>query len=361
MESPCKDSKGCAGGFVCQEGTCSELCNSDAGCAESFLCESGTCRLDASPRIGAIYGNGSQLCAASGAERGLCFADGMVVEGHNLRSAEFRLDGNQTFSLTRVPAAEASDKRVTLGLPPELQPATYTLVASNQAGSDQTSVRVLQGEKGDTGPAGTYTAGTGIAIVGNTISADIGGNSGQVAAGDALAALQATVNSQAVTITNLETTLSSQATPPGAALLYAGTAAPAGWLVCNGAVLNVSTYPALFAAIGSTYGGNGVTTFALPDLRGRVPVGAGAGAGLTSRTLGTMLGAETHRLTTAEIPPHAHEQHAGDVAAGVYGGGGRYADGADGAATGINTSLAGGNSPHNNMQPSLVVNYIIKY
>ena len=92
--------------------------------------------------------------------------------------------------------------------------------------------------------------------------------------------------------------------PSGAITQYAGAAAPSGWLICNGAAVSRETYGALFGAIGTTYGvGNGSTTFNLPDLRGRVPVGKNTG---TFSALGGTGGQETHALTTAEIPTHTH-------------------------------------------------------
>jgi microcystin-dependent protein len=82
--------------------------------------------------------------------------------------------------------------------------------------------------------------------------------------------------------------------------------APVGWLICDGSILQITQNQALFALIGAQYGGNGTTTFALPDLRSRFPLGAGAGSGLTARTLATKGGEENHTLTTTEMPTHAH-------------------------------------------------------
>src|SRR3954447_6125965 len=82
---------------------------------------------------------------------------------------------------------------------------------------------------------------------------------------------------------------------------------PPGWLVCDGSAVSRSTFATLFGAIGTAYGaGDGSTTFNLPDLRGRVPVGAGTGAGLTARTLGAAGGEENHTLSAAEMPSHNH-------------------------------------------------------
>ena len=94
--------------------------------------------------------------------------------------------------------------------------------------------------------------------------------------------------------------------PAGIVWEYAGPTPPNGWLICDGSVRNASDYPNLFIAIGGRYGGNGTTTFALPDLRGRVTIGSGAGAGLTSRILGAAGGEESHVLSAAEMPYHTH-------------------------------------------------------
>jgi microcystin-dependent protein len=98
--------------------------------------------------------------------------------------------------------------------------------------------------------------------------------------------------------------------PAGSVQAYAGAAAPTGWLLCDGSAVSRSTYARLFVAIGTTWGvGDGSTTFNLPDLRGRVPVGAGAGAGLTARTLAETSGTETHTGVTAHThagPSHTH-------------------------------------------------------
>jgi len=88
---------------------------------------------------------------------------------------------------------------------------------------------------------------------------------------------------------------------PGEIRMYAGATAPAGWLVCDGSQVQIATYPALAAALGTTYGGNGTTHVALPDLCGRLPMGASA-----THALGTTGGAESTTLTTAQTPLAAH-------------------------------------------------------
>ncbi|MDQ5929487.1 MAG: hypothetical protein QG594_1266 [Bacteroidota bacterium] len=93
----------------------------------------------------------------------------------------------------------------------------------------------------------------------------------------------------------------------GEVRLFAGNFAPNGWFFCDGQLLPISEYDTLFMLIGTTYGGDGQTTFALPDLRGRVPIGMGQGPGLSNRILGEKAGQETITLTTANMPQHNHE------------------------------------------------------
>jgi microcystin-dependent protein len=162
--------------------------------------------------------------------------------------------------------------------------------------------------------------------------------------------------------------------------MVALSTAPTGWLVCDGSEVSRTAYATLFAAVGTAYGvGDGSTTFNLPDMRGRTPVGAGTGVGLSSRAIGDILGEETHALTEAELPEHDHDLHTSgnddtmtDLPDGNFLGkesrGGNdypsiYEDGAistDKLGTGT-ISKTGGNTAHNVMQPSIVVNYIIKY
>jgi microcystin-dependent protein len=102
--------------------------------------------------------------------------------------------------------------------------------------------------------------------------------------------------------------------PPGSIMDFAGTSAPAGFLLCDGSAVSRTTYSALFAAIGVVWGvGDGSTTFNVPDARGRSAIGAGTGTGLTTRTVGTQnIGGETQLLTTAQIPGHTHSGTTGD-------------------------------------------------
>jgi len=89
--------------------------------------------------------------------------------------------------------------------------------------------------------------------------------------------------------------------------MFAGNFAPRGWAFCDGQLLAVSQNDALFSLFGTIYGGDGRTTFGLPDLRGRIPVHAGTGPGLSPRSLGAKQGTENETLTTNQLPAHAHQ------------------------------------------------------
>lgn len=110
--------------------------------------------------------------------------------------------------------------------------------------------------------------------------------------------------------------LQSSFTPIGVIRFFAGSVVPNGWLLCNGSAISRKTYGDLFKVIGTTYGaGNSNTTFTLPDMRGRLPIGAGTGTSLTTRTLGANLGAETVTLAETNLPPHTHTATVGTQSA----------------------------------------------
>ncbi len=153
--------------------------------------------------------------------------------------------------------------------------------------------------------------------------------------------------------------------------MFAGTFAPAGWMFCDGQFLPISENETLFNLIGTTYGGDGQSTFALPDLRGRVPLHMGQGNGLSNRQLAENGGTEEVTLTTNQLALHTHP------ALCSSGGGSPSSDPANGtwaasdvaiysnaASTGfigggLPTTPAGGSQPHDNMIPFLCINYII--
>ncbi len=145
--------------------------------------------------------------------------------------------------------------------------------------------------------------------------------------------------------------------------------APRGYALCNGQILPIAQNTALFSLLGTTYGGNGQTTFALPDLRSRVPVHQGQGPGLSGYTLGQASGTETVTLNVQQIPAHNHTVNASATAASkspannvpaVTGAGSSYGAPPDG--TTMNPGMitgGGGNQPHTNLQPSLCINFVI--
>lgn len=141
--------------------------------------------------------------------------------------------------------------------------------------------------------------------------------------------------------------------PPGTQLPYGGASAPAGFLVCDGSAVSRTAFSLLFAAISTFYGvGDGSSTFNLPDKRGRGSIGAGTGPGLSPRTRGTKLGAET---ATAPLPLHNHGNGAIAFSAGAQGGSGGQ------LVTITGTAPAGsGTGVHNNMSPEEVDLWIIK-
>ena len=158
----------------------------------------------------------------------------------------------------------------------------------------------------------------------------------------------------------------------GEVRLFAGNFAPNGWMDCDGQLLPISEYETLFQLIGTTYGGDGQSTFALPDLRGRAPVHQGTGPGLSTVVIGEDGGAESVTLTQAQVPMHTHaligsaaNATATSPAGGVPGTMPEVAASAYGSDAPLTTlspqglAPAGGSQPHDNMQPYLTVRYII--
>lgn len=295
----------------------------------------------------------------------------------------------------------------------QIQNDVNTFAAHNGANSDITSLTGL------TTPLGTGFGGSGGSYVSQAAlvtallalagGATIGGNinvSGAIVASGNITASNVTATSNLNCGGKVQEN-GNAIVPVGEVKMYAGSSAPSGFLLCNGAAVSRTTYAALFGVINTTYGpGDGSTTFNLPDLRGRVVAGVDynvggyadrlttAGANINSRVLGVAGGEQTHQLTTAELASHAH---------GVSDSGHRHFEfnsvtantnlptlgdsdtpswknsnvnnpysitkdaGADAniglssvATTGISVSAAGGDGAHQNTQPTIVLNYIIK-
>ncbi len=155
--------------------------------------------------------------------------------------------------------------------------------------------------------------------------------------------------------------------------IFTGNFAPKGWALCAGQLMSISQNTALFSLLGTTYGGDGKSNFALPNLQGSAPMQAGQGPGLSLRDLGETAGEQTVTLLQTEMPSHAHGVQC--IATGglsTPGPANTWSGGLKGAppafaATGVNNvqmnplalSVAGGNQPHNNMHPFLGLTFII--
>ncbi|PIL21531.1 hypothetical protein P775_03890 [Puniceibacterium antarcticum] len=152
--------------------------------------------------------------------------------------------------------------------------------------------------------------------------------------------------------------------------MFAGNFAPSGWAFCEGQLIAISQNDALFNLLGTIYGGDGQTSFALPDMRGRVPIHRGDGPGLSKRPLGSKAGEEHVTLTTSQLPSHSHNFHANTQAATSAAPAGKVVA----LGVGVNfynareptgnmvpsiVSKTGGSRPHENMMPSLCISFII--
>lgn len=152
--------------------------------------------------------------------------------------------------------------------------------------------------------------------------------------------------------------------------MFAGNFAPRGWAFCDGQLLAVSQNDALFSLFGTIYGGDGRTTFGLPDLRGRIPVHMGTGPGLSNRRLGSKGGSERETLTTNQIPSHRHVANCStggnsdEAEAHVWGtdpagGSAGYNTAADNQMASTMIAATGGSQPHTNLMPALCIHFIV--
>ncbi|KEO84732.1 phage tail protein [Tumebacillus flagellatus] len=157
--------------------------------------------------------------------------------------------------------------------------------------------------------------------------------------------------------------------------MFAGNFAPRDWAFCNGQLMSISQNTALFSILGTRYGGDGKTTFALPNLQGAAPMGQGAGPGLTPRTVGGKVGESTVTLITSQIPPHTHVPQAIGAPGNQTSPVGNYwaeapkkprggqdplfAPTPNNQMSPVAVNVAGSSQPHNNQQPYLGVNFII--
>jgi microcystin-dependent protein len=182
--------------------------------------------------------------------------------------------------------------------------------------------------------------------------------------------ITAKIQDGAVTAAKLDAGAVSVLMPTGSIMSFAGSSAPTGYLLCDGAAISRSTYSTLFGVLATTYGsGDGSSTYNIPDLRGRVIAGqddmggssanrlTGLTGGVDGDVLGGSGGTETHTLSTAEMPSHVHDT--GNIA-----GTGPYAESGDisggSVAQNLTTLPTGGGGAHNNVQPTFILNYIIK-
>jgi microcystin-dependent protein len=171
------------------------------------------------------------------------------------------------------------------------------------------------------------------------------------------------------TATSASTSSSTMEPFIGEIKMFAGNFAPRGWAFCDGQLLLIRDYTALFSIFGKIYGGDGVTNFALPDMRGRVPIHPGQGANLSNYTPGQTGGSETVTLSTSEMPNHNHSVMHADATADsivptnkMIAPGDQTIYGEDDQQSAMNTNMigkTGGAQAHRNIQPYLGINFII--
>lgn len=285
-------------------------------------------------------------------------------------------------------AGTAANARTNLGAAASgaITGSGITIATDRLAGRDSASTGALEEISVGGGLEFTGTGGIQRSALTGDVTASAGSGATTIANN---AVTTAKIIDNAVTLAKLAATVQQALTPAGSLMPYAGTTEPTGWLFCYGQAISRSTYAALFTAIGTTYGsGDGSTTFNVPDLRGRVIAGqddmGGTSAnrltnqsgGLDGDTLGATGGAETHTLTEAQLASHKHFIAANTsttdgspslsasqqmATSNSTGGGPSYTlQGTSTAATIGLTSATGSGSSHNNVQPTIILKYIIK-
>ena len=197
------------------------------------------------------------------------------------------------------------------------------------------------------------------------VAAHDGSSQGLKLGGTLITSTAAELNHSDGVTSNIQTQIDGVSSPTASVIAYAGSSAPSGWLLCDGASISRSTYSTLYAAIGTTYGSASESTFNVPDIEGRVIAGkessdtrlTSGGSGINGGTLGSTGGTETHTLLTAEMPAHTHTQDDDSF----------VGSGNSGVSTSIwagvgsqDTGSTGGDGAHQNTQPTIVLNYIIK-
>lgn len=327
-----------------------------------------------------------------------------MARNYSSTATEKQLASNVTNVATQITLDNATNlpsPPFILVLNPDTNIEEIVLVDADQTGVVSPTFKVTRAQDGTT--AQTHTAGQVVRhmIVGSDLQA-VSTHTDATAAHGATGAVVGTTNTQtltnktltspkinenvALTATSTELNLLDGATvstaeinyldgvtsniqtqfdnlvtvPSGVISAFAGSTAPTGWLICDGTAVSRSTYSALFAIVGTTYGsGDGSTTFNLPNLKGRVAVGRD-NTQTEFDTLGETGGAKTHTLTESEMPSHTHTLNPGQVVGTGSGGTNNYAPTGNNPQANTGILATGGGQAHNNLQPYLVINYIIK-
>jgi microcystin-dependent protein len=273
-------------------------------------------------------------------------------------------DGRTTFALPdlrgRVPVHRSS----TIALGAE-GGAEVVALEANEIPGHRHSILVGRSPAADSQPAAPTIAGgapTGPGATGSSISL---GQTTTAGSGNSHANVQPFLCLNYIIALSDGPADGSDGPIVGEVRLFAGEEVPAGWTPCNGQAVDIRKFAGLYSVIGTTYGGNGRSSFTLPDVRGRVVIQAGYRPGLSARRLGESGGDATVDLDDGQLPPHTHEIEAVSTGGAVAGTPVMVAttDNADAnrPLVPVATGSAGGNGQHSNMQPYLALNYLIAH